>query len=446
MKKVAFHTLGCKLNFAESSSISQNFEHSGFQIVDFDDIADLYVINTCTVTREAEKKCKRIIQKAHRLHPSAKVAVVGCFPALREEEVRAIEGVDYVLGAENKAHLLSIVSADFEKEQKQSKLQEKNQSQEKVLHQEHFLHQAQQIMPIYSSLGRTRSFFKIQDGCDNFCTYCAIPYARGRSQSASIKDTVEVAKKIAEQNFKEVVFTGVNIGDFGRKNGEDFYGLLKELVKIKDIKRWRISSVEPDLLSSDIIRLVAEENTLMPHFHIPLQAGSDAVLKQMKRHYDTALFAEKVAEIKKYIPNAFIAADVIVGFPTETPEEFEETYDFIKSLPLSALHVFSYSPRPEAASYKFGNICSKTEKEERSRRLHGLSNDKKEEFYHNFASQKAMVLWESEKIENSMFGYTENYLRVVAPFDQTRINTIGEAILGEPYHDTNKDWIITTQL
>lgn len=426
LKRIAFHTLGCKLNFAESSALAKRFEQAGYTIVAADEAADLYVVNTCTVTADAEKKCRQFIHRVHRLHPQAEIAVTGCFAELRADEIRAMEGVTHVLGTADKTQLLTMVG-------------------DGAAARPHVQAEAG-FTPIHSAIGRTRSFFKVQDGCDNFCAYCAIPYARGRSRSASIAQTVEAAGRIAAEGYKEVVFTGVNIGDFGRKNGERFADLLRALLRIDGIVRWRLSSIEPDLLDSEIIELVAAEPKLMPHFHIPLQAGSDAVLHAMRRRYDTAFFARKVEEIRRLLPHAFIAADVIVGFPSESAADFEDGYRFIDSLPISALHVFSYSARPEAASYRMANAYAPAEKEERSRRLHRLSDAKKAAFYERFAGQEAAVLWESTQLaDRTMLGYTDNYLRVAAPYDTAKINTLETVRLDTSYLHPDKDRIMTVK-
>ena len=470
MKKIAFHTLGCKLNFAESSALALRFEQAGWKVVSNEEAADLYVINTCTVTAEAEKKCRQLIHKLHRQQPQAEIAVAGCFSELRGEEIRQMEGVTYVIGTADKTRLLEMVQTRCNA-QTQADAQTEAAPTAKAAPQDNTqtapTPQAP-FTPLYSAKGRTRSFFKVQDGCDNFCTFCAIPYARGRSRSATIERTVKVAQEIAAEGYKEVVFTGVNIGDFGRKNDEKFIDLLRALSKIDGIERWRLSSIEPDLLHSDIIRMVADHPKFMPHFHIPLQAGSDAVLKAMKRHYNAALFAQKTEEIHRLMPHAFIAADVIVGFPTETAQDFDEGYSFIESLPVSALHVFSYSARPEAKSFQYPNAYAPQEKEERSRRLHQLSDQKKEQFYEQFLGQKAVVLWESERVDNqveraaermgdqagraaervgeNMLGYTENYLRVEAPYEPCKINTLETVTLGRSYLHPDKDRIMKVEL
>lgn len=449
VKRIAFHTLGCKLNFTESSALAQRFEQAGYHIVPTNSEADVHVINSCTVTAEAEKKCRQLIHRLHRLHPQAEIAVTGCFAELRSEELRAMAGVSYVLGTADKTRLIEMIQdgADRQETNKANRPEADGATGESatadVAGSQIETDAPTAFTPLYSAKGRTRSFFKVQDGCDNFCTYCAIPYARGRSRSATIARTVEAARRMADDGFKEVVFTGINIGDFGRKNGERLVDLLHALLRIDGIERWRLSSIEPDLLHSEIIELVAGEPKLMPHFHIPLQAGSDRVLREMHRHYDTAFFARKVEEIRRYLPDAFIAADVIVGFPTETAQDFEDGYRFIGSLPISALHVFSYSARPEAVAYHYPYVYPPAEKEERSRRLHRLSDEKKAAFYERFSGQTAKVLWEQHAMVGHMLGYTDNYLRVTAPYEAAKINTIETVRLGESFLHPDKDRIMT---
>jgi threonylcarbamoyladenosine tRNA methylthiotransferase MtaB len=337
---------------------------------------------------------------------------VGCFSELRPEEVKKIAGVTLVLGTKDKEQLFNLIE---------------NTSVSPAAPTS-----AADFTPVYSTTGRTRAFFKIQDGCNNFCTYCAVPYARGRSRSATIARTVEVARQMPAQGIKEAIFTGVNIGDFGRANGESLESLIYALLPIEGIERYRISSIEPDLLTEEIINMVASQKKLMPHFHIPLQSGSDTVLRDMKRHYRRELFAEKVSLIRTKIPNAFIAADVIAGFPTETEELFQETYEFLQPLDISALHVFTYSPRPEAASSQIKPLNTAAQRKQRSEKLHILSEQKKEAFYKQFKGSQALVLWEghTDKTEfhgdtpQYMYGYTENYLRIRAPFNAAKINTV----------------------
>lgn len=424
MKKVAFYTLGCKLNFAESSGLSQQFIEKGYGIVDFKEQADIYVINTCTVTSIAEKKCRQSIQSAINRNPEAKIAVIGCFSQLRPEEIAKIKGVDYILGNADKHKLLDILEKD----------EIQNSSIPDIGSQKEFY-------PFFSMGGRTRSFFKIQDGCDNFCTYCAIPYARGRSRSNTVEQTVAKAKEIAASGAKEVILTGVNIGDFGRKNGETFYDLIQALDTVEGIERFRISSIEPDLLTDDIIRFVASSRKFMPHFHIPLQAGNDEVLSVMKRHYTRKLFAERVLKIKEVMPQAFIAADVIVGFPSETNEQFEDAYAFIDSLPLSALHVFTYSSRPNTIAANIKALSEHAEKAERSRRLHSLSDSKKEKFYKQMSQNETQVLWEAEKEADFMYGYSPNYIKVKAKYDANKANTLEKYKLHKSERDNDKDWV-----
>jgi threonylcarbamoyladenosine tRNA methylthiotransferase MtaB len=406
---IAFYTLGCKLNFAETSSLAAEAAVRGYNVVDFDSPADIYVINTCTVTATAEKKCRQTISRAVRT--GGCVAVVGCFAQLRPEEIKKIAGVKFILGTDGKDQLFDLL------EQKAETSAEKKP-----------------FTPVYSTTGRTRAFFKIQDGCNNFCTYCAVPYARGRSRSATIARTVEIASKMAANGIKEAIFTGVNIGDFGSANGENLADLIRELLHVDGIERYRISSIEPDLLTTEIIEMVAKEKKLMPHFHIPLQSGSNDILTDMHRHYKRELFAEKVTLIRNKIPHAFIAADVIVGFPTETAKLFNETYEFLQSLDISALHVFTYSPRPEAASSHIKPLNTDAERKDRSEKLHILSQQKKENFYKKFKGSNAFVLWEGQvdNYDNTpqyMYGYTENYLRIRTPFDAAKINTVESVII-----------------
>lgn len=420
MKKIAFYTLGCKLNFAESSGLSQKFIDLGFEIVDFQDAADVYVINTCTVTALAEKKGKQIIQKALK-HEGAKVAVIGCFSELSPEVIKKLR-VDYVFGNADKHLLVDAIQNDVYGAESIDIARQK------------------EFYPFYSFGDRTRSFFKIQDGCDNFCTYCAIPYARGRSRSNTVAQTVKLAQEIADKKCKEIILTGVNIGDFGKHNQESFFDLIQALEKVEGIERYRISSIEPDLLSSEIIDFVASSVKFMPHFHIPLQAGSNEVLAQMKRHYPRELFAEKVEEIHRKMPHAFIAADVIVGFPTETSEQFESAYQFIEALPLSSLHVFTYSPRPNTPAATMENVFPMKEKKVRSQRLHELSEELKIKFYKAQQGKEEVVLWESDGANGKMYGYTPNYIKVQADFDVKKINEL------HPFHLNKVEKLATKDL
>lgn len=420
MPKVAFYTLGCRLNFAESSDLARRFASEGYEVVGFENVADLYVVNTCTVTAAAEKKCRQIVRSAHRLNPDAKIAVVGCFSELRPQEVERLPGVDFVLGNRDKHRLFDYVRSGIGKHDAEA--------------------DAMTFVPSYSTLGRTRSFFKIQDGCDNFCSYCAIPYARGRSRSDTIDRTMQTAKDIATTGVKEIVLTGVNIGDFGRHHGESLYGLLENLERLPGVERIRIGSVEPDLLGDDIIELMARSEKLMPHFHMPLQAGNDDVLKKMRRHYDRAFYAGRVERIRSLIPHAFIACDVIAGFPTETDAQFEDSVAFIESLDLSALHVFSYSHRSEAVASRLSTVYGPGELARRSAVLHDISDRKKYGFYTRFQAMETSVLWESDNQGGQMYGYTPNYLKVRSVFDSEKLNKVFSISLGPLEKDANKDW------
>lgn len=419
MPKVAFYTLGCRLNFSESSDLARRCSERGYEVVPFEEQADLYVVNTCTVTAMAEKKCRQVLRNAHRLNPRAKIAVIGCFSELRPQEVAKIEGVDFVLGNRNKHLLFDYMEKGVDDSGDREELP---------------------FVASYSSIGRTRSFFKIQDGCNNFCSYCAIPYARGRSRSATTDQTMQTAEEIARTGVKEIVLTGVNIGDFGRCNGENLYGLLRRLEQLPGVERIRIGSVEPDLLDDSIIELMAHSQKLMPHFHIPLQAGNDEVLKKMKRHYSRAFYAGRVERIRSLLPHAFIACDVIAGFPTETDAQFEDAVGFIRQLDLSALHVFSYSHRPDAAARGLETVYAAGEKARRSAVLHELSDKKKHGFYARFAGSTAPVLWESDNHDGQMYGYTPNYLKVRSRFDEKNVNRICLVNLYRIEKDADKDW------
>lgn len=415
-KKIAFHTLGCKLNFSETSSISRQFGEEDYEQVEFSEAADIYVINSCSVTKHAEKTCKALIRKAMKTNPNAHVAVIGCFSQINPEELRSIEGVDVVLGNADKFNLFEHI-----------KDLDKSRAPEAPVDVR--VHEPEAFIPSWSSDDRTRSFFKIQDGCDYFCSYCTIPLARGHSRSNTIAATLETAKSIAGTNMKEVVLSGVNIGDFGKLNNETFYDFLKELIKIEGIARIRISSVEPDLLHDEIIELVAAEPKLMPHFHIPLQSGSDAVLKAMGRHYDTALFASRVEKIRSLMPHACIAADLIVGFPAETEDLFGESMDFVGNTEISYIHVFSYSERENTRALNIKDSVPPTQRHHRSRQMQQLSDLKKQAFYLNNKGYKARVLWEKDNTQGFMHGFTDNYIKVKTPYDPRRVNQIEDILL-----------------
>lgn len=427
MKKVAFHTLGCKLNFAESSDLAHKFVENNYIQVDFKEIADVYVINTCTVTQVAEKKCRTAIRQAISHNPDAIIAVIGCFAQLQPEEIAKIEGVDIILGNTDKHMLFEYIS-------------------NKEAFADHWNHvedisKVSEFVPSYSFSDRTRCFLKIQDGCDYFCTYCAIPYARGRSRSETIKNTISKAKELATRGKKEVVLTGVNIGDFGKHQGENFFGLIKELDKIQEIKRYRISSIEPNLITNEIIDFVKTSRAFQPHFHIPLQAGTDFLLERMKRKYNRELFAERINYINNTMPNAFLAADIIVGFPGETEYEFNSTIDFISSLPIAALHVFTYSERPDSLAKDFDGKVPMNIRKQRSLILQQLSNLKKKAFYEKNIGYNASVLWESDQEKGLMFGFSDNYIRVARKYDAKYINQITKEILTN-LHPTKEYFVI----
>lgn len=426
MKKVAFHTLGCKLNFAESSDLARTFTQNGYEQVSSKEFADVYIVNTCTVTQVAEKKCRNAIRQANNINPDAIIAVIGCFAQLEPQEIAKIEGVDIILGNADKHKLFEYIS-------------------NKEVFAEHWnnvedIANVKEFVPSYSSNDRTRSFLKIQDGCDYFCTYCAIPYARGRSRSETIENTILKAKELEKEGKKEVVLTGVNIGDFGKHNDETFFELIKELDKIEHIERYRISSIEPNLITNEIIDFVKQSRSFLPHFHIPLQAGTNLLLERMKRKYNRELFAQRINYINQVMPNAFIAADIIVGFPGETDEEFNSTINFINSLPLAALHVFTYSERPNSLAINFDGKVPINIRKKRSLVLQDISNNKKKEFYKRNIGYNAKVLWESDNEKGMMFGFSDNYIRVARKFDEKYINTITEEALQTL--STNKDYFL----
>lgn len=427
MKTIAFHTLGCKLNFAESSFLAGGFAERGYTQVAFKEKADVYVINTCTVTQVAEKKCRNAIRQANKLNPEAIVAVIGCMSQLKDKEIAKIKGVDIILGNDDKRKLIDLVENH-----------KKNTTVENHVCDISRLHS---FYPSYSSSDRTRSFLKIQDGCDYFCTYCAIPYSRGRSRSGDIASTVACAEELAKQGKKEVVLTGVNIGEFGKQSRETFLELIRELDKIEGIERYRISSIEPNLITEETVDFCAASKKFLPHFHIPLQSGSNKILHLMKRKYDRELFAERVNYINRCMPHAFIAADVIVGFPHETAKDFAEAKAFIASLPLAALHVFTYSERPGTPAAGMPESVPMNERHRRSMELQELSDRKKEAFYRANKGRKANVLWEADNEDGMMYGFTENYIRVGRKFDEQYINEITEETIEIIDHE-HKSYIV----
>ena len=414
-KTIGFQHFGCKVNFAEGSTISRKFAEMGYEIVDFREAADIYVINTCVVTSVAEKKCRAAIRQAHRRNPSAKIAVIGCFSELKKEEIRNIEGVSVILGQGSKFSLPEeierIGNTDFT-------------GQENKSFNELF-------MPSFSYGDRTRSFLKIQDGCDYYCAYCTIPFARGHSRSDTISNVLKTVKEIIHSGIKEIILTGVNIGDFGRENGESFPELLQALREVDHLPRIRISSIEPDLLHDSIIQIMAETKNFMPHFHIPLQSGSKNILKSMKRKYDPEFFTSRVNKIRSLLPDACIASDIIAGFPGETEQDFMETVQYISQLNVSYLHVFTYSKREKTLASGMGNEVPATVIKERGKILQSISDQKKLEFYSRNQGQNVNVLFESANSHGWMHGFTENYLSVKTKFNPELINKVVSMTLGE---------------
>ncbi len=416
-KSVAFHHFGCKVNFAEASALSRQFKEKGFELKDFNDQADIYVISTCVVTAVAEKKCRAAIRRAHKLNPGAKIAVIGCFSELKPGEIAQMDGVDLVLGHEGKFNLLDELEHLSQSTPYHGGTQEREKSEKAA------------FVPSYSYGDRTRSFLKIQDGCDYYCTYCTIPLARGKSRSDTIENVLKNAREIAGKGIREIVLTGVNIGDFGRQNGETFTGLIQALESLEGISRIRISSIEPDLLSDGIIAQVAASAKFLPHFHLPLQSGNNKILKAMHRKYDRELYAGRVAMIRSLMPDACIAADVIVGFPGETAGDFEETRLFLQNLEISYLHVFTYSKRDNTLAARMPDPVDETTRKHRSEVLHQLSEEKKRAFYQQNSGKTARVLFESDNANGYMHGFTENYIKVKTPFNPELINQIVEVTL-----------------
>ena len=426
-KKAVYYTLGCKLNFSETSTIGKILKEAGIRTVRKGEKADICVVNTCSVTEVADKKCRQAIHRLVKNHPGAFVVVTGCYAQLKPDQVAAIEGVDLVLGAEEKGRLVEYLG-NLQKQDKGKALTST-------------FKEIRSFSPSCSRGDRTRYFLKVQDGCDYFCSYCTIPFARGRSRNGRIEDLVSQAEQAAAEGGKEIVITGVNIGDFGKSTNESFFDLIKELDKVKDIQRYRISSIEPNLLTDEIIEYVAQSRAFMPHFHIPLQSGCDEVLKLMRRRYDTALFAHKIQKIKEVMPHAFIGVDVIVGTRGETEEYFDQTYNFLKGLDVTQLHVFSYSERPGTQALKIDHVVSPEEKHRRSQLLLALSEEKTHRFYSSYIGQEGLVLMEKSKVGTPMHGFTNNYVRVELPHDNSldnqllrvrmeRFNDDGTALIG----------------
>jgi len=413
LKKVAFYTLGCKLNYSETSTISRMFESKGYQKVDFDATPDIFIINTCSVTENADKKCKKIVKEAKKISPNSYVTIIGCYAQLKPQEISEIKGVDAVLGAAEKFRLIELLDG-FAKEQ-----------ETKVLASE--IQDATVFNNAFSMHDRTRTFLKVQDGCNYGCAFCTIPLARGKSRSDSISNIISSALEIAETDVKEVVLTGVNIGDFGIQEGkrkEKFIDLITALDEVEGIDRFRISSIEPNLLTNEAIEFVSKSNHFVPHFHIPLQSGSNDILRKMGRRYLRELYEDRVAKIKGLMPHCCIGVDIIVGFPGETDEHFLDTYNFLKELPISYLHVFTYSERANTRAVEMDNAVPMKVRNERSKMLRILSEKKKRQFYEENIGKTFTVLFE-EDIENGMMhGFTENYIRVSAKYDPILINEL----------------------
>ncbi|MDR0427297.1 MAG: tRNA (N(6)-L-threonylcarbamoyladenosine(37)-C(2))-methylthiotransferase MtaB [Dysgonamonadaceae bacterium] len=416
-KKAVYYTLGCKLNFAETSTLGKYLSEIGIRKVSSGEKADVCVINTCSVTELADKKCRQAIRRIKKQHPEAFVVVTGCYAQLKPEEVGNMEEVDLVLGAGQKMnvveHLLNVYHSG--KNEKMAVTPITNVTA---------------FVPSCSKDDRTRHFLKVQDGCDYYCSYCTIPFARGRSRNGKIEDLVALAQKAGEEGGKEIVLTGVNIGDFGKTTGDTFFDLIRALDEVQTIERFRISSIEPNLLTDEMIEFVSQSKRFAPHFHIPLQSGSDDVLKLMRRKYDTALFQSKIETIKKYMPHAFIGVDVIVGVRGETDNYFEKAETFLEHLPFSQLHVFTYSERPGTAALKINHVVSPKEKQKRSKALLEMSDRKTKAFYESQRNTNRNVLFEHTRKENKMFGFTENYVKVETAYDSSLVNRMKKITLG----------------
>ena len=426
---ISFYTLGCKLNFSETSGIARLFEESGYARVDFKSGANIVVINTCSVTEQADKKCRQIVKQARNLSPDSFIAVIGCYAQLKPNEIASIQGVNIVLGAQEKFNLLQHVQ-DWEKESYTNK----------VVASE--IKYVKDFVPSYSLGDRTRSFLKVQDGCDYFCSFCTIPLARGRSRSNTVVETMKTAIELAATQVKEVVLTGVNIGDFGKGTDESFFDLVKELDGLDGIDRFRISSIEPNLLSNEIIDFVAESKRFAPHFHIPLQSGSNEILRAMRRRYHRELYADRVARIKDRMPNACIGVDVIVGYPGETEELFQETVEFLKKLDVSYLHVFSYSERNNTVAVRRTDTIPIEIRRIRSKFLQEFSEKKKRFFYESQLNKEFTVLFEAQEQNGEMYGFTENYLKIKSAYNPEWINELKKVV---PTH-VNADGTINAEV
>ena len=421
-KKAVYYTLGCKLNFAETSTIQKQLEAVGVETAKSGEAADICIVNTCSVTEVADSKSRQAISRLHRKHPEARIIVTGCYAQLHPEKIAALEGVSIVIGKEElRNNVITLLQDNVQTKEENPKVQP--------------------FVPACARGERTRFFLKVQDGCNYFCTYCTIPFARGRSRNGSIASLVKQAEEAAQQGGKEIVLTGVNIGDFGKTTGESFLDLLKALDKVEGIQRYRISSIEPNLLTEDIIRFCSQSRAFMPHFHIPLQSGSDEVLKLVHRRYDTKFFAQKIEEVRKYIPDAFIGVDVIVGMRGETDELFAQAREFMQALPVSQYHVFSYSERPGTKALQIPGIVTPQQKHERSQQILSISDDKLRTYYNKYKGQARPVLLEHSIKGGVMHGFTDNYIRVevqtkgldntIVPVQLGEWNEKGDALIGK---------------
>jgi threonylcarbamoyladenosine tRNA methylthiotransferase MtaB len=422
--RVAFMTLGCKLNYSETSSIARQFVEHGYDKVKPGETADVYVINTCSVTEHADKKCRTAIRKMHKLNPNAIIAVTGCYAQLNPQEILSIEGVDLVLGADEKSNLFVRVSGLKKDEDSKGVVHSASRAYSCAISE------VETIFPAYSSDDRTRSFLKVQDGCDYHCSYCTIPLARGKSRNHSIEFILKEAGDIVSRGIKEVVLTGVNTGDFGKSTGERFEDLLRALDGVEGLKRIRISSIEPNLLSEEILKFISKSKKFLPHFHIPLQSGSNKILAAMKRRYNRELFLEKILLIRRYMPFAFIGVDVIVGFPGETSEDFADTFEFLESVSPSFLHVFPYSRRANTPAAEYSGQVRERDKSERVEALTKLSDKLYFEFKKMNIGRKEEVLYESTQKGGMMYGYTRNYIKVEREYDMKLIGEITEVVIG----------------
>lgn len=422
-QSVAFYTLGCKLNFSETSTIARQMETNGFAKKEFQEGADIYVINTCSVTDHADRKCRKVVKEALKYNADAKIVIIGCYAQLKPTEIASIPGVNMVLGAAEKFNLIENLRLL------------KNEDSTLVLNKN--IKETNIFVPGFSLGERTRSFMKVQDGCDYFCSFCTIPLARGKSRSQTVTETIKVAEDVAKTGVKEVVLTGVNIGDFGINNNETFYDLVLALDKVEGIERFRISSIEPNLLTDEIIRFVSESKKFVPHFHIPLQSGSNEILKRMRRKYERDLYQNRIETIKNLMPHCCIGVDVIVGFPGETEEAFLETYNFINDLDISYLHVFPYSERPNTTAKKMDGKLPNAIRTERAKMLRILSEKKRHKFYNENLGKTYTVLYEAEEDMGKMYGFTENYVKVESDYDPLLINELVQVQLLEINENMN---------